>query len=235
MITCMTYDSCKEEVKGLEEMMKDEAAFLGNDEWRFSFFHKLSDFLEKLAGTDLLDLSCVDVTQVEVIPKLGEMRKTFQQMMLMVIADESVSPMVYLKPTIAPNALLLRPYTKEEAAEVIRELFRVYLEQTDKKADEVYVIEARDGKTYLPYHQILYFEAREKKVFINTGFEEYAVYETIDSLDEALGEDFVRCHRSYIVNKNKIKKLLLGKNLIELEGGHMIPLSRSYRNTIKNL
>ena len=62
---------------------------------------------------------------------------------------------------------------------------------------------------------------------------ELAFYETIEHLAERLPEQFVRCHRSFIVSKKRIRKVMLSKNLIELEQGMEVPLSRSYKSAFK--
>ena len=73
----------------------------------------------------------------------------------------------------------------------------------------------------------------EKKVFLNTGDMEYPFYDTLDQLEERLTGRFLRCHRSYLVNRNKISKVYLSQNILTLEGGEEIPLSRSYKPAVK--
>ena len=63
--------------------------------------------------------------------------------------------------------------------------------------------------------------------------EEYGFYLTMDRLAEELPEQFLRCHRSFIVNSRKIRKIMLSQNLIGLEDGFDIPLSRSYKAVLK--
>ena len=72
-------------------------------------------------------------------------------------------------------------------------------------------------------------------MFVNTGNQEYAVYDTIDNLQERLPEGFLRCHRSFIVAKSKIENVYLSKNYIALEDGMTVPLSRSYKEVLKEL
>ena len=82
--------------------------------------------------------------------------------------------------------------------------------------------------------RILY-ESREKKLFCNTGDEEYPFYGTLDQLAEQLGEDFVRCHRSFLANRKKIERVYLSGNVIELKGNISLPLSRSYKPEVKKM
>ncbi|MDO5551103.1 MAG: LytTR family DNA-binding domain-containing protein, partial [Lachnospiraceae bacterium] len=63
--------------------------------------------------------------------------------------------------------------------------------------------------------------------------EEFGFYETIENMEKQLPEFFCRCHRSYIVNMQKVKAVKPSLNVIELQDGITVPLSRSYKKTIK--
>ena len=55
---------------------------------------------------------------------------------------------------------------------------------------------------------IAYFEAKEKYVFIhNTEGKEYLIDFTLTTLEEKLPPQFIRVHRAFIVNKEKIKEV----------------------------
>lgn len=80
---------------------------------------------------------------------------------------------------------------------------------------------------------IYYIEAREKKIFIRTKQEEYGFYDTIENMEKKLPENFLRCHRSYIVNMSKVTAVKLSQSLIEIQNELQVPLSRSYKKTVK--
>ena len=89
-------------------------------------------------------------------------------------------------------------------------------------------METREGKTFIPYSQIFYFEAREKKVFLRTLYKEYGFYSTIEELAKGLPDYFLRSHRSFIVNRNTVENMK--GNEVFLRQGFTIPLSRSYKS-----
>ena len=99
--------------------------------------------------------------------------------------------------------------------------------------EEVFLVETREGNRRVPLSQISYIEAREKKIFICTKSESFGFYETIDHMVEILPDNFVRSHRSFIVNMDKAKKLLLSDGMIELDSGETVPLSRSCRKAVR--
>jgi DNA-binding LytR/AlgR family response regulator len=67
------------------------------------------------------------------------------------------------------------------------------------------------------------------------GKEAYGFYGTIDKLVDNLPSNFIRCHRGFIVNKYKIEKVILSQNIIYLEDGFDVPLSRSYKSLFKGM
>lgn len=67
------------------------------------------------------------------------------------------------------------------------------------------------------------------------GNKEYSYYDTLDNLENKLGSEFIRCHRSYIVSRYYIKKIQLSQNLIVLNDDSLIPISRSYKSRVKEL
>ena len=116
---------------------------------------------------------------------------------------------------------------------LISTLVEQFQDQAFHGQEESLVIETREGRTYVPLAQIYYFEAREKRVYVRLKKQEMAFYETMEHLEERLPDYFVRCHRSFIVSRQRIRKVMLSKSLIELEQGMQIPLSRSYKPAFK--
>jgi DNA-binding LytR/AlgR family response regulator len=68
-------------------------------------------------------------------------------------------------------------------------------------------------------------------VKIITKEKTYVVLQTMTKLQKTLPKIFIRCHRSYIINLEKVDAL--DDRVLEV-GGHAIPVSRSYYNEIKN-
>ena len=133
------------------------------------------------------------------------------------------------------SSLLLRPITPDTVEHVFTEAVQTYLKERNDSTDEYFTIDNRDGKWFIPYDKILFFESRNKKIFVVTEFEEYSLYDTLDEMESRLGDKFIRCHRSFIVARSKISKIMLSQNCIVMNGGITVPLSRSYRAMLKEL
>ena len=102
-----------------------------------------------------------------------------------------------------------------------------------EKNGNIFYIEGRDEKIRIPVHQIDYFEAREGKVFVRTGREEYGFYSTLDKIESTLPNCFLRCHRSYIVNMNCVKYVDYVNQIIYLKNGAQVLISRRCKKAVK--
>lgn len=219
MISCLTYSSIRQELAKLECIMKDEAAYVSGEDWNMQFVSCPEQIEVYLKSGKLLDLACVDITSEGMLARVEALRAAYKKALLMVIADAGISPMTYLKPSVMPNSLLLRPAAPCQIQRVVKELFAAFMqEHSSDEAEDVFVL-----------------ETREKKVFVRVGNAEYALYETLERVKEVLPAVFLRCHRSYIVNTSKIERVVLSRNIIELPGGTLVPVSRSYRMDVKNI
>ena len=95
-----------------------------------------------------------------------------------------------------------------------------------------FVIELEDDhKPYIMAGKIIYIKAEDKYSIIKTKDEEIVVRKTMKWWEEILSEnDFIRAHKSYIVNMSNIKKI--GTDLI-LEDGTNINIGRKSEKILR--
>ena len=72
--------------------------------------------------------------------------------------------------------------------------------------------------------EIMYVEVFSHSLLIVTGSESIEIRKTLGELEEELGEGFVRCHRSYLVNLRFISQI--SKSEVVLDDGKVLPVSR---------
>ena len=176
----------------------------------------------------LMNLLYYRFSKGQSVQALRLFRKRCGDAMVMLITDSTVSPLEYLRPGIAPDALLLRPLEEARQSETNHEFVVSFLERFEQ-SEERFMVDTRDEKILIPWSYIYYFEARDKKLFVRTRHEEHAFYDTMDKLESRIPDGFQRCHRSYIVNTAKIVRVLSAEGYLELTDGIGVPLSRSYR------
>lgn len=102
--------------------------------------------------------------------------------------------------------------------------------ETPKFKDKHLTIKA-DHKLYkVPYDDIQYIEGMREYVSFYIKEKRITALMSLKSLEEKLPHDtFVRCHKSFIVNKNLVS-VMEGSNLII--GQKTIPIGQSYKNQV---
>ena len=234
MISVLLVDGIEEELSILHADLKDIAAKETEDYWNYYFFSNILDMDDFLEGQPLVDMACIDITLDGALEHLAEYRSKYLDNGLLLIADASISPLLYLKPGIKADSLLMRPLEQNVANSTLKEFVSSYLRTSSQNNhNRSYVIECQEGRIRIPYKDIYYFEAREKKIFLRTRKEEFGFYTTMEQLITALPGNFIRCHRSYIVNSEKIVRIMISQNIIQLHHEMEVPLSRSYKPEFK--
>lgn len=101
-----------------------------------------------------------------------------------------------------------------------------YTLQTNK-THKVYVIETGGRKISVDYDDILFFETSGNihKVILHAKDRQIEFSGTIKELTETLGDHFVRCHRSFLANKNNIKEIDAKNRIIYFTNGETCLIS----------
>lgn len=99
----------------------------------------------------------------------------------------------------------------------------------------------KDGSrvVFLRADEIEWVEAADYYVEIHAGSKSYLVRETMASLERRLDPlQFVRIHRSAIINRRRIRELRSGgrrEAIVVLEGGATLKVARSQRDKLATL
>lgn len=99
----------------------------------------------------------------------------------------------------------------------------------DQGDTNYFIIRQMDEVRYINYQEIIYFETspEKHKVVLVTGTEYIEFFDNLKAIEEKTGEQFIRCHRSYLVNKNYIEKVNAKENVVIMKDGKRCDLSRS--------
>jgi DNA-binding LytR/AlgR family response regulator len=103
----------------------------------------------------------------------------------------------------------------------------------------VVTLKVNEGWIPVPFSKIIYVEARDRKTYVYaqkyTGTHKY----TLNEFDYVLPkEEFVRCHRSFIVNVTQILEIYPDTHstfLLVMSNGEKIPVSQSYASYFRKL
>ncbi len=233
MIFGVLLDSDEGEKTKLYRQLEKLTAYHTDEKLEIRFFRRSDALKEQMKDMELLDFAILDVTVPGALETARLIREKFDETEILIIADISVSPMKYMHPAIRASALLLRPSAFEWRT-ALQEFFERLLKKgRSEDQNRVLWIENRDGKFRIPFSQIYYLEAREKKVFIRTKAEEFAIRGSIEKLADQLPGNFLRCQRSYVVNTDLITCIRLSENRLYLRDDLWVPVSRNYKEVFK--
>ena len=234
MIAVAMLGEDEEELQQIKKTVKKCAAELTDEQWQFGLFVSVAKFRQHTGTGTLVDIGCIDFDATGAADAAYRFRQSHGDAMLLLLADTAVSPTAYLKPGIRADSLVLKPLTDGKLEPAIHELVSSYLDRRQGNDSEgSCIIKEGQEKWRIPYRDIYYFESKEKRVFVRTLRDEFAWYETMEHLEETLPTGFLRCHRSFIINSSKLKRVHLSHGYLELADGFQIPLSRTYKKRIR--
>ncbi|PRZ00066.1 LytTR family DNA-binding domain-containing protein [Marinilabilia salmonicolor] len=104
-----------------------------------------------------------------------------------------------------------------------------------KESTEIF-IKNNGSLVRIKYDDILWIEALENYVVLNTFNDKYTIHFTMKSIADKMPADkFMRIHRSFIVNFSKIKVIEDNSVVIKTDSGtKVIPIGKSYRDKLMN-
>lgn len=153
------------------------------------------------------------------------------------------------------NALdyLMKPFSKERLLKALEKAKatlanRLVYEQSlkslqsaplpqDEKLDRIVI---KDGHKIqlIACEEVCYLEAQDDYVMIYTSTQKYLKQQTMKYFELNLGKDFVRTHRSYIVNikyVNRLEHYDKESYRLVLNNGTIVPVSKSGYGTLKEM
>ncbi|NOZ48034.1 MAG: LytTR family transcriptional regulator [Chlorobi bacterium] len=84
----------------------------------------------------------------------------------------------------------------------------------------------------IPYRDIVYIESLSDYIRINTNDEQIKSKEKISKIINRLPSIFIRIHRSFIINEEKIKEVSFDEVLVD---NVRLNIGRSYRKDVKEI
>ncbi len=109
-------------------------------------------------------------------------------------------------------------------------------ETISKYPEEIFIKKKNSTLVRLRYDDILWVEALENYVTVNTIKEKFTIHFTMKAIEHKLPADiFKRVHRSYIVNIHQIEQIEDSNVIIKINNGNkIIPIGKSYRDNLMN-
>jgi len=144
-----------------------------------------------------------------------------------------------------PFSFLMKPFNELEILYAIEMAVEKFYEQTNvflsENQDTVIsndylYIKKKNALKKVSLIDILFIEVEDRYCNIITEKEKFIIQISLTKMSSLLSKDkFIRTHRNYIVNKDKIEEIILSDNLIIITGNHKVNLSDSYKDFIKTI
>lgn len=214
----------------LENNLSGNSIWLNCDLYVTKAVEKWTKWVQETYPADIL---ICDVTKKGAIQALKKAREKHAEALIIPVADQTILPSEYVSPEILPFTLLWKPLSDKGLQDTILFILTHLYAEKGISPEKKFELVTKQETRYIPYKDILYFEAREKKIYLRLQHQEICFYDTLGNLQRNLPEEFVRCHKSYIINSLYIARVEWSEQMIYLGDKTTIPLSRTYRSCIK--
>jgi len=129
---------------------------------------------------------------------------------------------------------ILKPFSYSRFCKAVNKAAERKKSKTQESATEIF-IKHNNSLVKLKYSDILWIEAMENYININTFTEKYTMLFTMRAIEEKLPEEkFLRIHRSYIVNVSAIHSIEDNTINIATNGvvTNNIPIAKQFKNKL---
>ncbi|MGN0996873.1 MAG: LytR/AlgR family response regulator transcription factor [Candidatus Ventricola sp.] len=141
-------------------------------------------------------------------------------------------------PLCARSAGILTCPPEEKAIEqtftpLFEDYRRVYGRETSQ--DGRWLNLKTEGRMYrVRMSDVCTVQAINKEIEFRTMKQSFRIYSSMSAVEKMLDESFIRCHRSYFINSNRIAFVDFREMTIHMMDGSSIPLARSFKESISS-
>ena len=219
------YDSDYESMKSIKEMcfyffMKEniDAEIIGSCT-RHDEFDKLFD------GSNLLSLFFIECYKTETL--ISKIREANIANYIILLLRNVGDLLDGINPSTRPSGYVIKPAQMRQLELLIRGIFLDYIQM--EKVKDVFRFKNKAREYTLPCDQILFFESSNKKIVVRTITQEFEFYSSLEAIEKELPRYFLRIHKSFLVNTEKINKIDYGNMIVEFEDETYALISRTYK------
>lgn len=158
-----------------------------------------------------------------------ELNQRYPELQIIYMTEDvkKYSQNIFLKP------VNLRGYlTKPVDLVILKKLLEIAKEKQKQNDEKRVTIMCRNHKQIFYLDEILYLESRAHRTMIHTYEGEEVCRDKISDLEQRMGDTFVRCHQSFLVNMTYIRRI--ENESFKLENGEEISISKRRYVETKN-
>lgn len=215
---------CDDKAEWRNEIQKqiENSLFVPYNLTVFSEARLLLDFFkENSADIIITDIQMPEVGGIELAKEIRKRNPHTQIIFTSAFKD-------YIQEVFSANPVyyLLKPYD----AEKFQEALRLALQNLEQQQQFLEIL-AQNKAVRICVNEVKYAESDKRTVVFHGAKTEQSCYAKLDDVEKQLPGYFIRCHKSYLVNMNQIKRI--SNNQIELFSGEILPVAKSRFPMIK--
>lgn len=141
-----------------------------------------------------------------------------------------------------PFSFLIKPFNELEILYALEMAVEKFFDQTNTfhsedqntviSSDSLFIKKNKALKK-VQIKDIVYIEVEDRYCNITTENEKFVILISLTRILELLDPaKFIRTHRNYIVNSDKITEIILSDNLVLLKGNYHVTLSEKYKDLV---
>lgn len=200
--------------------------------------HDLDRMLELESGIMLVILAVTDTAKDGVEGCIRRFRSVMDRnrdsYAVLCVHDGACLDLV-LSRCMRPAGILMLPLREELVRASLRSVLNDYVSLYQSGNEGEYMVIASGGMVYrIAYRDILYMEAQNKLLCVCLAHHTVTVRASLNMLEQTLPEGFIRCHRSYIVNRAYVESFSSAEMTVCLTSKERLPVSRSYKGVFRD-
>ena len=118
---------------------------------------------------------------------------------------------------------LVKPVSQKKLEETVLRFFE-YIKSSNCNFIKI------NGKTFINQKDIIYIQKDGMKLIYYTNNNQYETYNSFSKIQNMLPINFIRCHKSYIVNVSNINHIESSSNTIFFDNNHFCYIGPKYKN-----
>ncbi len=176
---------------------------------------------DELPDILLLDIRMPEISGMDVAKILRD--RDWRKILIFITGEED---QVFNSFDLQAFHFLVKPVADEKLKEVLDNACKELERYGDISGKQDMYIEIQSGTAHIRINlsQLLYAEVYDRKTILHMKDDSIEYYGQLSALEELVGRDFYRIHRSYLVNMKYVERY--DRTSITTLGGDNIPIAR---------
>lgn len=182
----------------------------------------------------LLDIQLKDYSGFDLAHEIREIDNCKLTPIIFITAIPSRELMAFKE--IHAYDYIIKPFKEKEVRDNLETIIKYGINKEHKKEEKYLKIKQKDFAYLIKQDEIIYIESKNRKLYIVTTEDEVDISTyTLKQILVKLGDEFLQCHRGFIINANYIEKINRREDTIHLIGTKdIVPIGRAFKESVRS-